>query len=73
MVDHSSTRPGVSFEYDGKTFYANRYFDINKDIAGRDWFLYVINNGYEDDRPRTVDQFFEFFNLNKEIYKNVRV
>ncbi len=73
MVDHSSTRPGVSFEYNGKTFYANRYFDINKDIAGANWFLKVINQGYGDERPRSVDDFFNFFKLNKEIYKNVRI
>jgi hypothetical protein len=69
MVDHSSTRGGVVAEFEGKTVQANRYFDIEKDYKAILWFRDKINNGYSEERPRSVNEFLDFFKLNKELYK----
>lgn len=73
MTDHNPDGLFIIEEIDGKKYHANRYFDINKDREAISWFLDKINYGYRDDRPRSVEDFFNFFKLNKEIYKDVRV
>jgi hypothetical protein len=64
MSDHD---PDMEFKYfmlGHREVNANRYFDIERDMAGIKWFLRVINNGYPgQSRPRSVADFFEFFEL----------
>lgn len=68
MVDHSTTRAGIATEFEGIEVATNRYFDIEKDYAGIMWFKERIKLGYNDNRPRTVKDFFDFFNLDTELY-----
>ena len=68
MTDHDPNMSHVSTVLDGKKYYANRYFDMDKDRKAILWFLDRINYGYNDNRIRTVDMFFEFFKLTKGKY-----
>ena len=74
MVDHIDPKKlFISETIDDQVYYLNRFIDVKKDRKAIAWFLDKINNGYDDDRPRSVDEFFNFFKLDKEKYKNVRV
>jgi hypothetical protein len=69
MSDHD---PDMEFKYfmlGHRAVNANRYLDAEKDMDGIRWFLSVINNGYPGQpRPRSVREFFDFFNLDISKY-----
>jgi hypothetical protein len=69
MTDHSSTAPGTVEIFEGNEIATNRYFDINKDFSGIKWFIKKINEGYNDYRPRSIQDFFDFHKLDKSKYK----
>lgn len=64
MSDHPEIVETQSFMLGEEPYAANRYFDIRADMSGINWFLEVINDGYPGGpRPRSVKEFFDFFNL----------
>jgi hypothetical protein len=69
MRDHVQDQRLQRFRLGSFDFCANEYLDIEKDLFGITWFLNVIKNGYPGEkRARSLEEFFNYFNLNKKEY-----
>jgi hypothetical protein len=71
MVDHKK----ASFQwivFENKLWNAHIYIDVEKDLAGFNWFCNILKNTEYDDnikRERSIKDFFDFHKLDLSIYK----
>ncbi|MEY3378251.1 MAG: hypothetical protein RLZZ328_1411 [Bacteroidota bacterium] len=71
MADHKEG--GIEeFNYNGSKVYTAKYFDIEKDQSGLNWFWSILKNMEYDDnikRPRDIRGFFDFHKLDETLYR----